>query len=443
MNRSHAQCLVLLACSGCGAIGPDTELIACSGDLDCYVLSADNPLGCFRCDPTQAGGACVRLGDMAPTRDLDVYLNGGTSLRSYGMPGALTLVGEREPGRGNSVSDEAFAMHLDRDAAATPVTLVTSAGVTVSQLAVAGRAGHAWCLAIDHKDASDGHLCIAPCDAAACTRLCTECTQPRWPSLAVTDCTEDGSSCAKLAAFIDAASMTVAGELITKEGVAHSLPLPASLDPACAPLALRVARGGEARFVIATGKIDLAAPWWALVASDPNAPLRPAPQGDAARVEGARIHSLAGAAPEGHDAEGAFLLAWVEQVRGESHLRVAHGAWAGAQRFAPLEVVFSRLLAGKGQSVSVAYARYGRAPRSNGLGPGGWTVTWRDGARAWGLRIDRERVTGPHRAQRVVAADGRHLTVAPHPGGNDAPAPFLYADLSEDGSSARMFECSR
>ena len=424
---------------GCSLIVPEIEFIHCQADLDCYALSSDKPFDCWICDRSRMGGTCIPALTVEPAQTLDITGPPVARMNAFTAAGKVTLVAEQDPVPGSSVT-ASVAAQLRSDFTLAPLPLFGGDSV-ISQLAVAADADLDWCLGVDHQGDRDGHLCLGRCDDSACPRLCSECSGARRPSLAIRRCRTPGGSCETLSAYLDQRSARVAALWSAVDGRAQPVSLPETLDPACPPVVLRVEREDKTHFVIASAQRGHDTPWLGLIDAD-NAgrPELVEPQTEQTDVGGARVSALAGAAAEGSDANGEFLLAWVVADAGQYRLFATHNAWLGDDRVRLLRPVVERPLNAE-SVVTVAFARFGiRAVSSPG--PGGWSITFRDGGQAMALRIDRavdaQRAVQP---EHMKSAGHEDFLVAANPAGRESTAPFVYIDRAE--GRARFYGCKQ
>jgi hypothetical protein len=425
---------------GCSAVAEVPELRSCGSDLDCYALSAARPFACWRCDKTVEGGTCVAGDPVAPVQKLDLMGYDSDRIAAFTADRKLTVFAQQSPSPGRSVRTSPAASYLD-DLEREDSALLQGPSA-LSQLAVAGESGAAWCLAVDHRGDSAGFLCLAPCGASECQKVCETCSPATRPALAVQDCQASGE-CEKLALYVDSERSAVVGKWIEPGGRVHDVPLPAELEPAATPVVLRAQRAADKRFVLAAAQSGSVVPWLALVAppagsQPPRVTSGPAPEREPESGEQATIVEIAGAAADGGDAEGEMLLAWIWRDGGKQHMSVAQVAWSSGDEISPLTTVFERTLSGEGR-VSVAFAHYGLAASARTAGEGGWTVAFRDGKQAFALRVDRTRTEGTLPTVRQTDADVGDFVVAPHPAGADGSSPFVYVDRSD--MQARVQAC--
>lgn len=380
------------------------------------------------------GGTCVAGEPVAPVQTLDLTGHDDDRIAAFTAARKLTVFAQQSPSPGRSVRTSPAASYLD-DLDREDLALLRGTSA-LSQLAVAGESGAEWCLAVDHRGDSAGFLCLAPCGASECRKVCDTCSPATRPALAVQGC--EAGECEKLALYVDSERSAVVGKWLEAGGQVHDLPLPAELEPGATPVVLRAQRADETSFVLAAAQSGNAVPWLALVDSQsrqpPTVTSRPAPE----QSEQATVLELAGAAADGDDADGEMLFAWIWSDGGKQHLTVAQAAWSSANEISPLATVFERTLSGEGR-VSVAFAHYGLAASARSADEGGWAVALRDGKQAFALRIDRSTADGTLPTVRQTDADVGDFVVAPHPAGSAGSSPFVYIDRSD--MQARVQAC--
>jgi hypothetical protein len=422
---STVRCSIVLFAVGCSAIASAPSVRSCDTDLECYSVSPDDPFACWRCDKSLEGGTCVASSQVRPVRTFDVSGPAIERMRAFSAAGRLTIFAQQDPAPGRAV-EGSLAWQFPSGLTPEAVPLL-GAGTVISQLAVADDT----CLAVDHDQASAGNLCVGACTAASCQNVCETCRRPRRPALAVQPCGE-ADGCEKLAAYLDSDPAVVEAKWITADGASHAVPLPATLDPGCPPLALRVQQRAATQLVVAAAQSGAVTPWLGLVARTADDVSLDA-ELEYGSSEAGQLLELAGAAADGDDADGALLLAWIWRSGTQKHLSVALTAWRDGSGFDTLNTVYESAWT-DAASVSVAFSRYGIERK------GGWVVAFRDGREALALRVDRS-AFAPTRAVRGLEQAADDFVVAAHPAGPDDTSPFVYIDRAD--KLARLFACEQ